>query len=101
MALHRLSELEDWHVSDRDEDIRGREIYARGGDRLGKVEDMLVDTDAELVRTIILDNGERYSVEDIEIENDGVFLETKHDQPHRAVRVYSRDIGTDRPRRAR
>lgn len=74
MALKKLSHLDDWHVSERKEDIRGKVLYERDGDRVGKIDDMLVDTDAKLVRTVILDNGERFSVEDIDITNDGVYL---------------------------
>lgn len=82
MALKKLSHLNDWHVSDRNEDVRGKVLYERDGDRVGKINDMLVDTDAKLVRTVILDNGERFSVDDIDITKDGVYLKTTHAGAH-------------------
>ncbi|QDG53526.1 PRC-barrel domain containing protein [Persicimonas caeni] len=92
MALKKLSHLDDWHVSDRKEDVRGKVLYERDGGRIGKIDDMLVDTDAKLVRTVILDNGERFSVDDIDITSDGVYLHKGthtqgHTQTHTEPRV--------------
>ncbi len=89
MALRKLSELNEWRVSNHNEDIRGKVLYERDGDRVGKIDDMLVDTDAKLARTVILENGERFSVDDIDIESDGVYLRQAtrtHTEPR--VKVY-------------
>jgi sporulation protein YlmC with PRC-barrel domain len=101
MALRKLSELADWQVSDEGEDIRGHEVYERDGGRLGTVDEMLVDTDAKLVRSIILDNGQRFSADDIDIEGNRVYLSKEHagqTHAHRPkVEVYRHEGGTSRP----
>lgn len=101
MALRKLSELADWKVSDKDEDIRGHEVYERDGGRLGTVDEMLVDTDSKLVRSIILDNGERFSADDIDIEGNRVYLSKEHlgrTQTQRPkVEIYRNEGGSTRP----
>lgn len=46
----RLSELDDYRVSDHDPDPRGWSVIGRDGATIGRVEDLIVDTDAMKVR---------------------------------------------------
>ena len=48
--LARLDELDDFQVADGDPDIRGWEVKTFDGRKLGKVEELIVDTDAMRVR---------------------------------------------------
>lgn len=45
------------------------------GEQMGIVEDMLVDTDRQLVTWVILDDGRRVEVAGIRIEPDAVFID--------------------------
>jgi uncharacterized protein (TIGR02271 family) len=46
----RMSELDDYRVSDEDPDPRGWSVVGRDGATIGRVEDLIVDTDAMKVR---------------------------------------------------
>lgn len=43
--LSRFSDLDDWAMNEGDPDIRGWNIYDRDDNSIGKVDDLLVDTD--------------------------------------------------------
>ncbi|HET6566364.1 MAG TPA: PRC-barrel domain-containing protein [Rhodothermales bacterium] len=71
MAVQPLSDLYDWHLVHEDQDIRGWKVLDDRGTEIGRIDELLVDTDSEVVDRIRLDNGEEFSARDIEIE-DGV-----------------------------
>lgn len=50
-----LSELDDFKVADGDPDIRGWDVTTERGDRVGEVDDLIVDTGAMKVRYIAVD----------------------------------------------
>ncbi|MCO8277469.1 PRC-barrel domain-containing protein [Actinoplanes sp. TRM 88003] len=56
---HMLTRLSDTtkDVADPDRDIRGRRVVDRGGDDLGKVDDLLIDTDEDKVRFLRVEHG--------------------------------------------
>ena len=74
MALKRYSQLDEWAMIDEDKDLRGRDVLDPNGDHVGTIDDMIVDTDTEAVRSVILDNGHRYSTNDLTIEDQVVYL---------------------------
>ncbi len=49
-GLARLHELDDYKVADGDPDVRGWDVKTSDGKRAGKVEDLIIDTDAMQVR---------------------------------------------------
>lgn len=57
--LMPLSRMDDFKVADDDEDVRGWTVIARDGERIGEVDDLLVDADAGRVRflSVELDRG--------------------------------------------
>lgn len=67
MAYTELSNLRDWHLVHPEQDIRGWTVQDTAGVIIGRVDDLLVDTDSELVERIRLDNGEEFPARDIEI----------------------------------
>ncbi len=77
MAIERLDNLSDWHLVHDDQDIRGWELQDRTGRRLGTIRHLIVDTDAELVSAVVLDNGAEYAAEQIEIGKNVVYLRTE------------------------
>jgi len=66
-----LADLDDWQLENSDQDLRGRPLMTRSGERLGIVRRMLVDCDRERVAALVLDNGQTVAIEDVEIRDDG------------------------------
>jgi uncharacterized protein (TIGR02271 family) len=74
MARAPLSQLDDWELVDDDQDIRGWPVQDRDGNRLGTVRELIIDTDTELVEVIVLDNGQEYPNDDVELGRGVVYL---------------------------
>jgi hypothetical protein len=53
-GLCRLSAASDFRISDGQPDVRGWSVIGNGGTRVGRVIDLIVDTDAEEVRYVLL-----------------------------------------------
>lgn len=53
--LMPLSRMDDFKVADEDKDVRGWTVIARDGERIGKVDDLLVDANARRVRFLGVD----------------------------------------------
>lgn len=51
-SLARLKELDDYTVADGSEDIRGWDVRTRDGRKVGKVEELIIDTSALRARYI-------------------------------------------------
>ena len=79
MGLIPLSKMDDYELVDKDQDLRGWKVQDATGRTLGKVAEMLVDTDKERVTTLLLDNNAEYSIEDLEL-GDHVLLLTLQGQ---------------------
>lgn len=58
MAIRPLKELDDCKLVDSDQDCRGWPVVDAAGNQIGKVSEMLVDTDAERVTALLLDGGD-------------------------------------------
>lgn len=76
-----LSELSDWELVNSEQDVRGRPLMLATGERLGIIRRMLVDRDNERVAALVLDNGRAIPVEDVEIRDGDVYVETATDLP--------------------
>lgn len=74
MARKPLSQLPDWELEHKEEDIRGKTLQDESGKQLGKVSDMILDTDIECAVEVVLDNGSRYPADRIDIRNGKPFL---------------------------
>lgn len=80
MARIPLSETGGWHLRFDEQDIRGFEAVGERGERLGRtVEDLILDTDAERVATVVLDDGTEVDADDVSIGDGVVYLtQTPH-----------------------
>lgn len=65
--LFRLDDLDDFEVSDDDPDIRGWDVIGEGGEKVGRVDELIVDPDMLQVRYMDIEmeeelnnNGERH-----------------------------------------
>jgi hypothetical protein len=72
MALHRMADLNDWKLEDKDQDIRERPLVDTNGKSLGVIKDLAVDLESKHVAAVVTDIGESYAVEDLDIEPDRV-----------------------------
>jgi hypothetical protein len=89
MAHVKLSETHDYDLVYDDQDIRGWEVRDGSGAVIGRVDDMIVDTDREIVDIVRLENGQELAARDLYIGDGVVYAEsvdTGHDGGE--VRVY-------------
>lgn len=74
MAKTPLSKSDEYELVDKDRDIRGWQVQDHAGHQLGKVAELIVDTERETVTHIILENKVEYSIHDIEIADGHIVL---------------------------
>ena len=74
--LRTLDSLGDWELQDAGQDIRGRPLVTTTGERIGTIDDLLVDRENERVAGVRLTGGEVFPVEPLVIEDDDVVLPT-------------------------
>ncbi len=61
-------------LEDEERDIRGWPALDEAGNEVGRVEDLLLNTDTEFVDAIALDDGRSYPIGGIEIGDEAVYL---------------------------
>jgi sporulation protein YlmC with PRC-barrel domain len=98
MPRVRLSDSRDWELTESDKDLRGRDLWDAHGHRLGEIQDMVVDTDAQRVDTVVLDNGDEYRTQDLSIGEDAVYV-LNYDAAQQAAPGPVRRYEDDRLRR--
>ncbi|HYE58278.1 MAG TPA: PRC-barrel domain-containing protein [Rhodothermales bacterium] len=76
MARDLLSKLNDWDLVYEEQDVRGRDAFDAAGNRLGEIKDMLADTDAGRVVALVLENGQQYDADLVEIGDKRVVIHT-------------------------
>ncbi|MDQ3534693.1 MAG: PRC-barrel domain-containing protein, partial [Bacteroidota bacterium] len=54
-ALQRLKDMEDFTVADDDPDVRGWKVKGSNGETIGKVDELIVDTQSMKVRYLDID----------------------------------------------
>lgn len=69
MTLRQLSELDDFKLSDSEQDCRGWTVVNAAGLPIGTVHDMLVDTERELVAILVLDSGAQIPVSEVSLRD--------------------------------
>jgi len=74
MARTPLSQRDDYELINKEQDIRGWKVQDHSGQVLGRVADVIIDTDKERVTAVVLDNNTEYPVGDIEISDGRILL---------------------------
>lgn len=64
-----LSRLHKWRLDDKSEDIRGWPIHDAAGRPLGRVDELIVDTERKHVTEVVLSDGRHIPAHDIDIGN--------------------------------
>lgn len=72
MAVTPLSELREWQLVEGGQDLRGRHLIDSSGKLLGRIDQMMVNTDAERVDSVRTENGDLFPVGALEIRSDAV-----------------------------
>lgn len=72
MALHKMADLGDWELEDKDQDIRERPLVDTEGKDLGVIKDLAVDLESKHVVAVVTSLGESYGVKGLQIEPDRV-----------------------------
>lgn len=63
--LKYLDNLDDYELHDNEPDIRGWDVYSQSGRKIGEVENLVVDTDAETIRYAVVElDDDLYSERD-------------------------------------
>ncbi len=75
MAYVELSKTDDYELTHEDQDVRGWEVRDAAGKPIGRVDDMIIDTEMERVDRIRLDNGTTVLAKDIFIGENTVYLD--------------------------
>lgn len=77
MAIRPLKELDDCQLVNSDQDCRGWSVVDPAGNRIGTVSEMLVDTDANRVTSLVLEAGEVIPVELVSLRDGKVHANTR------------------------
>ncbi len=72
--LSALSQLPSWELDHPDEDVRGWLMLDESGKTLGRVSDLIVDTDTRYVAQVVLTDGRKFPAYDVYIEDAAVRL---------------------------
>lgn len=67
MGRLSINKNDDWHVEHDRQDIRGWVVHDASGKTVGRVHDLIADTDSGLVESIVLDTGAEFPTSIIEI----------------------------------
>lgn len=73
MTRELLSQLSDWQLVHDSQDIRGQTLYDADGRPLGKIDNLIVNTDTEYVDAIVVD-GREIPANALEIGDNTVYL---------------------------
>ena len=69
MAYKSLAELDDYQLTNSDQDCRGWDVVDAAGAPIGTVDEMLVDTESERVAALRLDSGAQIPVNEISLRD--------------------------------
>ncbi len=107
MGRISINENDDWQVEHDRQDIRGWTVQDSSGKTIGRVRDLIADTDSGVVETIVLDNGEEFPANTVDVGYDDeiVHLASAHAARHaqdrgsmpeayRDTRIRKRDHGS-------
>src|SRR4028119_811559 len=90
MAIVAYSKQNEFDLVHTGQDCRGWAVTDQAGNNLGKVTELLLNTDTEMVDSIIVENGTRIPARDIALQNNsvvvrGVLHNEQYEQTRRTV----------------
>ncbi len=79
MSRILLSNTGEWQLRFAEQDVRGFDALTADGTKVGEIDSMIVDTDAERVDAVVLEDGTEYPAADISIGDGVVYLTAVED----------------------
>lgn len=70
MGRISLNRNDDWQVEHKRQDIRGWVVHDASGQTVGRVRDLIADTDSGVVESIVLDSGQEFPANTVEVGYD-------------------------------
>ena len=89
--LYKLESLDKYHLEHSDQDLRGKTLYTNDGEELGRVDDMLVNTDRERVAALRLDDDRVIDIDHVDIRDGKPVLLVPHDRIPRPAPDFDRN----------
>lgn len=74
MARLSINRTDRWHVKNDRQDIRGWPARDSSGNVVAHVQDLIANTDSNLVESVVLDSGNEVPASEIEISDGSVYL---------------------------
>lgn len=74
MTLVPLSQLDDYDLVNSDQDCRGWTVRDAAGNQIGKVREMVVNTDSDLVSHLILEDGREIPARNVSLADNTVIV---------------------------
>lgn len=96
MTIQRLSRLSDWRLKDKEQDLCGKILRAQNGQEIGRVIDMVVDTEAGLVTSVVMQDDTHVATEDIDLRDGQIWLSELAQQPVFSARQPERFVPGER-----
>lgn len=78
--LYKLESLDKFELEHRNQDLRGQTLMTPDGKSIGRVDDMLVNTDRERVEALRLDDNRVIDIDHIDIRDGKPVLLVPHDR---------------------
>lgn len=78
--LYKLESLDKYELEYSDQDLRGRTLLTPDGKPIGRVDDMLVNTDRERVEALRLDDNRVVDIDHVDIRDGKPVLLVPHDR---------------------
>ena len=67
--VRQLAGLDDWQLEDSNDDLRGKTLMTSDGRKVGEIDDMLADTDAERVVALRLTDGRVVNIDSVDMRD--------------------------------
>lgn len=89
--LYTLDSLDKYELEHSDQDLRGKTLYTTDGKELGRVDDMLVNTDRERVAALRLEDDRVIDIDHVDIRDGKPVLLVPTERIPRPGRDFDRD----------
>ncbi len=94
--LYKLETLDNYELENSDQDLRGQVLCTSDGNEIGRVADMLVNTDSECVAAVRLEDNRVVDIEHVDIRDGRPVLLVPHDRIPRASADFDRNNMTSK-----
>lgn len=89
--LYKLDSLDKYELEHSDQDLRGKTLYTTDGKEVGRVDDMLVNTDRERVAALRLEDDRVIDIDCVDIRDGKPVLLVPHERIPRPSPDFDRD----------